>query len=208
MITLKAKKREKTKRDGIVIPSVIYGPKIEAKSIEINLKEFKSIYEEAGETTLLTLSVENDDHLVLIKEVSLDPLTNDPSHVDFYQPILDKEVEAEVPLIFIGESPAVKNLGGTIVKEIQELEVRALPQKLPHQIEVDLSTLIDFESEIKIKDLKVGEGVKILREPEETIANVQPPQEIEEELEKPVEENVEAVGKITKEKPAEEDDNA
>ena len=200
MITLKAKKREKTKRDGIIIPAVLYGPKIETMSIEINLKDFENIYEEAGESTLITLSLEEGNFLVLVKDVFLNSLTNQPSHVDFYQPVLNKEVEAEVPIIFIGESPAVKNLGGTIVKEMYEVDVRALPQKLPHEIIVDISVLTDFETEIAIKDLKIGEGVKILKEPDEIVANVQPPQKIEEELEKPVEENIEGVEKITKEK--------
>ncbi|MDD2913526.1 MAG: 50S ribosomal protein L25 [Candidatus Pacebacteria bacterium] len=204
MITLNAKKREKVKRDGVSIPAVVYGPKIETSSIEIDLKEFNDIYEKAGESTLVSLLIDDKKHPVLIHEVALDSLTGEPIHVDFYQPILDKEVEAQVPIVFFGESEAVKNLGGTIVKGIQEVEVKALPEKLPHEIKVDVSVLTDFEKEITIKDLFVGEGVKILREPDEVVANVQPPQKVEEELEKPVEEDVESVEKIKKEKEDEE----
>ncbi len=201
MINLKAKKREKTKRDGKIIPAVLYGPKIETEKIEINLKEFKSIYKEAGESTLLNLSIEKDKFLVLIHDVSLAPVSNEPIHVDFYQPILNKKVEVEVPIIFVGESPAVKNLGGTLVKEIHEIEVSAFPEKLPHEIIVDISGLTDFEKEITVKDLKVKEDVQFLRDPEDMVANVQPPQNIDEELEKPAEEeNVESVEKIKKEK--------
>lgn len=203
MITLKTK--ERTKKEG-TIPAVLYGPKRKNLNLEIDLKEFSDIYKEAGESTLITLALEKGKSLVLIHDVSLDPLTNSPIHVDFYEPILDREVEAEVPLVFEGESPAVKNFGGTIVKEIQEVEVRALPQKLPHEIKVDLSKLQKIDDEITIGDLAAGEGVKILKEPEEIVANVLPPEKIEEELEKPIEENVEGVEKIEKEKTEEVDD--
>lgn len=202
MINLKAEAR--TKKEGR-IPVVLYGPKRKNINLEVNLKEFNNVYKEAGESTLITLFFEKDKSLVLIHDVSFDPLNNTPIHVDFYEPILNKAVEAEVPLIFEGESPAVKNLGGTIIKEIQELEVKALPQKLPHEIKVDISCLETFEDEITVKDLKVDKDVKIMRDPDDVVANVQPPQKIEEELEKPIEENVEGVEKIVKEKIQEDD---
>lgn len=202
MINLKAKKREEKVSNGI--PAVLYGPKIGNISLEIDLKEFKEVYNKAGESTLITLLIGEEKALVLIHDVSFAPLTGEPFHVDFYQPILDKEVEAEVPLVFVGESPAVKNLGGTIVKEIQQVEVSALPQKLPHEIKVDLSKLETLEDEIKIKDLDIPQDVKVSKDPDETVANVQPPQKVEEELEEPIEENVEGVEKV--EKPAEDEE--
>ena len=141
---------------------------------------------------MISLEVGNDKFSVLVYDIKKDPLTNGPIHIDFYQPILTEEVEAFVPIVFEGESLAVKDLGGTLIKEIQEVEVSALPQNLPHEIKVDISSLKAFEDEILIKDLIIPENVKVLKEPNEVVANVAAPEmeKIEKELEKPIEEPV------------------
>lgn len=201
MLTLKAKIREKIgkkvkklrKQD--ILPAVLYGPKIKNLSLEVDLKEFENIYKEAGESSLISLEVEDEKFPVLIHEVKNDPLTDKPIHIDFYQPILTEEVEATVPIVFEGEAPAVKELGGTLVREISEVEVKALPQNLPHEIKVNVENLKTLEDEILIKDLRLPEGVTIQREQNEIVAVVTAPEteKIEEELEKPVEEKVEEV---------------
>ncbi|MDI6602979.1 MAG: 50S ribosomal protein L25 [Patescibacteria group bacterium] len=211
MLSLSAKirkdlgKRVKTLRKKGIIPGVLYGPKVEATALQLDEKEFEKVYEEAGESSLISLEVtgqadKKEKYLVLIHEIARDPLTEKPIHVDFYQPKLEEEVEVIIPIIFEGTSPAVKDLGGTLVKNISELKVKALPQKLPHEIRVDVSQLKSFEDNILIKDLKLAEGVKISRAPEEILAFVAPPEKIEEELEKPIEEKVEEVEKVEKEK--------
>jgi len=206
MLTLKAKKREitgkkvKKLRRQSILPAVLYGPKVKNLSLEIELKEFETIYKEAGESSLISLQVSDKKFPVLIHEIKKDPLTSKPTHVDFYHPILTKEVEVTVPLVFEGGSLAVKDLGGTLIREIQELEVKALPEKLPHEIKVNIESLKTFEDEILIKDLKLPEGVKIQREPDEIVAIVAPPAKVEEELEKPIEEKVEEVEKVEEKK--------
>jgi len=140
----------------------------------------------------------------LIHDIQFDPLTGKPIHIDFYQPELKEEVEVTVSLIFEGVPPAVKDLGGTLVKNISEVEVKAKPQSLPHEIKVDIGNLKTFEDNILIKDLIVSKEVKILKEPEEIVAKVTRPEKVEEELEKPVEEKVEEVEKVEK-KPKEEE---
>lgn len=208
MLSLSAKirkeigKKVKTLRKTGLLPAVLYGPKIKNLILEINPKEFEKIYQQAGESSLISLEIsgQKGKNLVLIQEVVSDPFTGKPLHIDFYQPSLKEEVEATVPLVFEGEAPAVKNLGGTLVRNISEIEVKALPQKLPKELKVDVSSLSTFENNIFIKDLKIPEGVKILKNPEEIIALVLPPEKIEEELEKPIEEKVEEVEKVEKEK--------
>jgi len=207
MLSLSAKIREKTRkkvgdlRKKGILPSVLYGPKIKSQSIETDLKEFKKVYEKAGESSLISLQVgvssdqksgkENGkEFLVLIHETQQDSISGEITHVDFYQPILTEEVEVAVPILFEGEAPAVKELGGTLVKEIQEIEVKALPQNLPHEIKISVESLKTFEDEILIKDLELSEGVKISKEPDEIVAKVVPPERVEEELEKPIEEKV------------------
>lgn len=221
MLTLSAKirkelgKKVKTLRKKGVLPAVLYGPKTKDLSLEINLKEFNKVFKEAGESSLISLEIKDSggakptirakgEILVLIHEIAKDSLTEEPIHVDFYQPILEKEIEAKVTLIFGGEAPAVKDLGGTLVKNISEIEVKALPQHLPKEIKVDISPLKTLEDNILMKDLKLPSGVKILRHPDEILVSVSPPEKVEEELEKPIEEKVEEVEKVEKKKEEEE----
>jgi len=105
-----------------------------------------------------------------------------------------------VPLIFEGESLAVKDLGGTLVKNISEITVKALPADLPREIRVDISKLNTFEDVILVKDIIIGDKVELLKNPEEIVALAAPVQKVEEELERPIEEKVEEVGKVEKAK--------
>jgi len=214
-------KKVKSLRKMGVLPAVLYGHKIKNLNLELDLKEFEKIYKEAGESSLIKLEVKNqksktelpkeakvkkrtessltvDEFLVLIHDIQFDHLTQKLIHIDFYQPELKEEVEVTVPLIFEGEAAAVKDLGGTLVKNISEVEVKALPQNLSHEIKVDIGNLKTFEDNILIKDLIVSKEVKILKEPEEIVAKVTQPEKVEEELEKPVEEKVEEVEQIKK----------
>lgn len=203
MLNLKAKirkeigKKVKKLRQKGILPAVLYGPEIKNLSIELDSREFENIYKEAGESSLISLQVDNDKFSVLIHEVKKDPLTGKPIHADFYQPILTEEVEATVLIVFEGEALAIKELGGTLVREISEIEVKALPKDLPHEIKVNIDGLKTFDDEILVKDLKLPEGVTAQREPNEIIAVVTAPEteKIEEELEKPVEEKPEEVEK-------------
>ena len=215
MITLSAKIRKDIKRKlGKLrgqgrLPAVLYGKRIETQHLDLDLKDFEKVYQEAAESSLISLEVVTSSHqksgsegkkkfLVLIHEVQLDPLTSKPIHVDFYQPALDEEIEVKIPLVFEGEAPAVKELGGTLVKNIQEVAVRALPQNLPHEIKVNIDKLKTFEDSILIKDLVLPEKVKVQKEREESVALVLAPKRIEEELEKPIGEKVEEVETLEK----------
>lgn len=211
MLSLSAKirkdlgKKVKALRKKGVIPAILYGPGIKNLPLEIDSKEFEKILKEAGESSLVKLQVKDEDKknkefVVLIHEIENDPLTLKPIHIDFYQPRLKEEVEALVPLIFEGESKAVKELGGTLVKNISEVKVKALPLNLPKEIKVSIEKLKTFEDEIYISDLKLPEGVKILKGPNEIVAFAAPPEKVEEELAKPVEEKVEEVEKVVEKK--------
>ena len=203
MLNLKAKIREKigkkvkTLRKQGILPAVLYGPEIKNLNIELDSKEFENIYKEAGESSLISLRVGDKNFSVLIHEVKKDPLTGKPIHADFYQPILTEKVEATVSIVFEGESLAIKELGGTLVREISEIEVKALPKDLPHEIKVNVDGLKTFDDEILVKDLKLPQGVTVQRDKNEIVAVVTPPEteKIEEELEKPVEEKPEEVEK-------------
>ena len=132
------------------------------------------------------METEGKEFPVLIYEVQRDPLSQDVLHVDFYQPDLTKEVEITVSLVFEGEAPGVAELGGTLLHTMQEVEVRALPQNLPHEIVVNVESLATFEDRILVKDLLQSENVEILQDAEDVVAQVVPAEDVEKELETPV----------------------
>lgn len=176
------------------IPAVLYGSGVESKPVTVGRSEFLKVLKTAGYSSLLDMTVDGGQPVkTLIKEVQVHPLTLDPLHVDFYQVRMDKEIEAKIPLVFVGESKAVKNEGGTLVKSIDELEIRCLPANLPHEIEVDLSVLNTFEDSITVESLKLPNGVEAITDAGLTIATVERPL-TEEELKK-LEES--ALGDVT-----------
>jgi len=169
-------KKVKNLRKKGILPAVLYGPKIKNQAVEVDLKEFEKIYKEAGENTLISLELKDnkEKYLVLIHNPAKDPLTSTPLHIDFYQPSLEEKIEADIPVVLEGESLAVKDLGGTLIKNISEIKVKAFPQNLPKEIIVNIENLKTFEDRILVKDLKAMEGVEILREPEEIVASAAP----------------------------------
>lgn len=188
-----------------ILPAVLYGPGLKNSfSLEINLKEFEKIFAEAGESTLISLDIDGKKSLVLVHEFEKDAISGRLIHVDFYQPKAGEMIETKVPLVFEGTALAVKDLGGTLVKNIQEVHVKALPENLPHQILVDISGLKTFEDNILIKDLILPEGVKIIREPQDIVAKAVPAQKIKEELAKPIEGKVAEVEKVGEKEKAKE----
>jgi len=192
--TLLGKKVKSLRRKG-VIPAVVYGGKEGSVPIELGLKEFSKIFKTAGETTLIKLFVNDAVKNVLIHDISRDPMTEEINHVDFYEVKMDEKITTKVPLVFIGDAPAVIDLGGVLVKAMQELEVRALPADLPHQIEIDISQLKTFDDNILVKDIKLPKNVEILENLETSVAAVTPPRsEAElEALKGEVEEKIEEV---------------
>jgi len=157
------------------LPAVLYGEGVPAMPLTIPIREFQKVLAEAGETSLVIVSVEGKSYNVLIYDVAKDPMTLLPIHADFYAVRMDKPIEAKVPLVFSGESPAVKNDGGILVKVLHEVEVKALPKDLPHEIVVDITRLEKFEDKIYIRDVAFPEGVMAHAEAEEVIALVEPP---------------------------------
>lgn len=196
-IKLQAKKRDilgkkvaGLRREGL-IPAVLYGKDKDNMSLTVDKKEFDRAYRLSGGSTLVLLEIDDEKAKnVLVKEVSKDPVTGDAIHADFYQVRMSEKITANVPLNFTGDSVAVMDLSGSLITNKSELAVECLPADLPHEIEVDISVLEDFDSVIHIKDIKVPEGVEIKDDPEETVVLVEPPRSEEElaELEEPVEE--------------------
>jgi large subunit ribosomal protein L25 len=181
------------------LPAVFYGPKEKSQSIFVPLIDFLKVWRAAGESTVVELDLAGTKKNVLIYDVDLDPLTNEPRHVDFYVVDMAKKITASVPLEFEGEAPAVK-LGGVLVKVIHEVEVEALPANLPYELKIDVSSLKSFEDKVTVKDIQCPSGVEILAEPENVVALVEEAKE--EEAETPEEApSIEDIEVTTEKKP-------
>ena len=153
MITLKVEKRDMNESLGEIrkagkMPAVFYGKKEASTPIQLSYAIFEKTLKQAGESTILHLEGNDIDVDVLIHDVDLDPVTDKPRHADFYAIEKGKKLEIKIPLEFIGVAPAVKDLGGILVKVMHEVEIEALPKDLPHKLEVDISTLATFDSTI------------------------------------------------------------
>jgi len=191
MLTLKAEKRDihtklETVREEGHIPAVFYGKKEASTAISIPRADFLKVWKEAGESSVVTLETPTGAKESLIQDVDLDPITGNPRHADFYVFEKGHRVEVELPLEFVGISPAVKDLGGTLVKVLHELNVVAMPKDLPHNINIDISVLAEFGAQIQASDIVLPTGVEFTGNPEEVIALVSAPREEKEEEPAPV----------------------
>jgi large subunit ribosomal protein L25 len=184
------------------MPAVLYGEGKEALMITLNTKEFERIWRLAGESTVLNITGVGDDKSVLIQDVTLDPFYDIPTHADFYLVKNDVVVDVEVPLEFVGVSPAEKSLGGTLIKVMHTITIEALPKDLPSEIEVDISSLITFDDQIQIKDILLPTGVTAVGDGEEVVALVQEPKEEEDTPRAEVDLSEVEVQKKGKEEPA------
>lgn len=153
------------------MPIVVYGGKEESQSYFINLAEFKKILAHGGESDVLELDTDSGKKNTLIHDIDFDPITREPRHADLLVVDINKPVQVSVELEFVGEAPAIK-AGGTLVKVMHEIEIEALPTHIPHQIEVNTETLVDFDSQITVADLKLPAGVTAVADPEEVVASI------------------------------------
>jgi len=188
-----------------LIPAELYGHGIKNIHLTVPAKEFSKVFKIAGESTVITLNLENRKLPVLIYEVSSDPLSDKIIHIDFYAVKMDEKITTSVPLEFIGEAPAVKEKQGVLIKSMQALEIKALPADLPHNLEVELNKLSEIGMSIYVSDLKIPGTVEVLIKPETVIATIieQAKEEVEE---KPISvEDVKVEGEEKKEEKKEEE---
>jgi len=171
--TLVGRKVSSLRKQGIT-PANIYGKNIKSAAVQVNVKDFIQVFKQAGETGLVELQLEDKKLPVLIHNIQVDPITEEPLHVDFYQVNLKEKVNAAVKLDIIGESVAVKDKIGVLLNLLSEIEVEALPGDLPENIKVDVSNLKTVDETIKVKDLKLSDKVKIITDGELDVVKVVP----------------------------------
>ena len=191
--TAHGKANRRLRRQGVV-PGVVFGKGEGSTPVQVDAKEFETLYRAAGRTQVIQLKIPGDGDgdgaakSAMIKSVQRHPLTGRAIHVDFYVVDLKIEMEVDLPLVFSGEAPAVEATGGTLVHNLGSIRVRALPNDIPTQVEVNVSTLVSLDVAIHVKDLNLNrDKVQVLTDGEELVAKVLPPR-IEEEPEVPEEE--------------------
>lgn len=163
-------------RESGYVPAVQYGNKKEAVNLSVKEIDFKKVFKAAGESTLVELVLDGKKGInVLVHDVQVDPLSGRFTHIDFYQVNMNEEIETDVALDFVGDAPAVKALGGVLVRNLDEVKVKCLPKDLPHSFSIDLTQLVDFDSQIKVSDIKLPAGVEMIETLEAIVATVMRP---------------------------------
>jgi len=167
------KDKAKTLRKAGYLPAVVYGSGQKNLNFKIKALDFAKVFENAGESSLINLKIDESAPLkVVVKEVEKEPIKGHFSHIDFYKVDMKKKITVEVELEFVGESKAVAELGGVLAKAADHVEITCLPDKLIKQIVVDISVLNTMNDVIKLKDLKLPEGVELEANPEDVVVSV------------------------------------
>jgi len=176
--TLHANKRDiKTSKPAVLrrqgnIPATVYGKKVVSESLSMKLSDFVKVYGEAKETGLVELHIDGSMKPVLIHTVQRDPVKETILHVEFHQVDLKEKVHANIPLVFVGEAPAVLQKIGAILNLLSEVEVEALPTDLPEKLDVDISKLSAVDEELKVSDIQIPQAVTLLTDGSVVVAKV------------------------------------
>jgi large subunit ribosomal protein L25 len=168
------KKVKKLRKEGY-LPGNVYGKGLNSYPLQVKLSDFEAVYKEAGETGLVDLTFDGKTKPVLIKNLQIDHAKRTLLHVDFYQVNLKEKVKATVAVILTGEAKAAIDKIGLLLQTLSEVEVEALPDKLPENVEVSVEHLAEIGEQITVGDLKAPEEVAILTDPGQTVVKIVEP---------------------------------
>jgi large subunit ribosomal protein L25 len=158
------------------LPAVVYGHGVDSESVSIDAHEFDLLRRRAGKNALIDLSVQGKKaRPVLVHEVQVHPVHRQPIHVDLFLVRMTEELTVDVRLVPTGIAPAVERDGGTLLHQMENARIRALPDHLPQSIEYSIEGLEDFDAVIKVSDLSIPEDATLLNDPDEIVARVQAP---------------------------------
>lgn len=169
--TILGKKVKKLRRGGL-LPANVYGKGLASEALQVKLADFMAVFKQVGSTGLIELKTAGKTHPVLIKNLQMNYLTDAPLHTDFYEVNLKEKVKTMVPVEIVGQSKAVAEKLGVLLQTISEIEIEALPDRIPERIEVNVEKLVKLGDGVTVGDLKVEEGVTILTDAGITIARI------------------------------------
>ena len=179
-------KANKRLRRGGVVPGIVFGKGEPSTPVQVDAKAFETLYRAAGRTSVVQITLPGRSGATsgIIKSVQRNPLSGGAIHVDFFLVNLKQEMEIDVPLVFVGEAPAVEETGGTLLHNLSSLHVKALPNDIPHEITVDVSVLRTLDVAIHVRDLSLNRDlVHVLTDGDTLVATVVPPRAEEPEPE-------------------------
>jgi large subunit ribosomal protein L25 len=158
-----------------LVPAVVYGHGVESNAVQLDAHEFDLLRRRTGRNTLLDLSLAGEKPVpVLVHDIQEHPITRAPLHVDLLVVRLTEELTVEVPILFTGESAALR-MGGVLLHMRDSLTVRALPDHLPQSVELDISPLATFDDVLRVADISLPADVTLLTDATEPVARVQAP---------------------------------
>jgi large subunit ribosomal protein L25 len=173
--TVIGKKVAVMRREGR-LPAVVYGHGAGSESVSIDAHEFDLLRRHAGKNALIDLSVHGSKaRPVLVHDVQVHPVHRQPIHVDLFLVRMTEELTVDVRLIPTGIAPAIERDGGTLLHQMENARIRALPDHLPQSIEYSIESLDNFDAVIKVSDLVIPEDATLLNDPDEIVARVQAP---------------------------------
>ncbi|MEK9166061.1 MAG: 50S ribosomal protein L25 [Patescibacteria group bacterium] len=164
------------------LPGVVYGHGFDSISFLVDYNQFMKEIKRCGEGALLDLEIDDEKPFkVLWQDYQRNPVSRNFIHVDLYRIKMDEKLRTKISLKFVGEAPAIK-AGGILIKSRDYLDVECLPAYLVSEIEIDLSSLAKVHDSLKVSDVKVPEGIKILDDLELMIASIAESAKEEEEV--------------------------
>jgi large subunit ribosomal protein L25 len=168
-------KKVKQLRKSGTIPVHLYGAGLESRPLQCDQALLIRALSQAGGTTPINISVPGEDgeQLTFAREIQWDPLRGNILHVDFLAVQANQPVSAQVPIALVGDSPGAREAGGTVIQQLREVTVEALPLEIPNTIEVDLSKLTDPSGTIRVGDLELGANVTLVTDSEEVVARIE-----------------------------------
>lgn len=183
------------------VPAVIYGHRTEPISLQVRERALRQVLRMAGTNRLITLNIQGEQspRMVLVRELQRDALSRNLLHVDFYEVVMTERISAELPIVLVGESRIVKSGAGVLFQGLDTIEIECLPADLPPDVRIDIATLTEVDQAILVRDLKLGEAIEVLTDPDEVIVKILPPEAEEvEEVAAPEAAEVEVVGRKAK----------
>jgi len=190
-----------------VIPVHLFGHGVESVALQCDAAQLQQVMAQAGKTKIISLKLDKakKPRNVMVREIQRNPLTGELLHVDFYQVRMEEKIQVEVPIVLVGEAPALKSKENMLAQELYSLTIECLPGQIPASIELDLSLLTEAEQAIQVRDITLGEEVTVLSDPEHMVVKIspRPVEKVEEVVEEAVAEAPERVP-LPEEEPKEE----
>lgn len=167
------KKVKFLRRQG-VIPVHLFGHGVESLSLQSEAAQLQRVLAEAGKTKIVSLKLDKDKkpRNVMIRETQRDTLTGELLHVDFYQVRMTEKIQVDIPIILVGEAPALKSKDNMMAQELYNLTIESLPDKIPPSVELDVSSLAEAEQSIHVRDITLAEGITIINDPEHMVVKI------------------------------------